>query len=103
MSEFNNFHNKNADISTKNIILGGDFNLFCDSLIETEDGNPILEKRSLAKMTEMLENCDLCDIWRIRNTKTKHFTIRQKNCSGLIQRRLDYFFISNIAKVCETY
>ena len=38
-------------------------------------------------MVELLENFDLCDIWRI--------TFRQNHFSGYIQRRLDYFFVSN--------
>ena len=41
----------------------------------------------------------MCDIWRIRNPKTKRFTFRQKHVSGLIQRRLDYFYISNSMQV----
>ena len=72
------------------------FQLIFDSLTETEGGNPILKKRSLTKIIKILQNYDLCDIWRIRNLKTKRFTFRQKHFSGLIQRRLDYFFISNI-------
>ena len=40
-----------------------------------------------------------CDIWRIRNPKTKTFTFRQKHLSGLIQRRLDYFYISHSMQV----
>ena len=31
--------------------------------------------------------------------KTKRFTFRQKHVSGLIQRRLDYFYISNSMQV----
>ena len=34
---------------------------------------------------------DLSDIRRIRNRK---YTFRQKHLSGIIQRRLDYIFIS---------
>ena len=36
---------------------------------------------------------DLVDIWRIRNPTDTRFTWRQK--SPLIQRRLDYWLISN--------
>ena len=39
---------------------------------------------------------NLCDIWRIRNPKIKRFTFRQQHISGFIQRRLDYFFLSNL-------
>ena len=41
----------------------------------------------------------MCDIWRIRNPKTKRYTFRQKHVSGLIQRRLDYFYISTSMQV----
>ena len=54
------------------------------------------KKRSLAKIIEILENCDLCNVWRIKNTKTKRFTFIQKHFSRLIRSRLDNFFISNI-------
>ena len=36
---------------------------------------------------------ELCDIWRIRNVNTTRYTWRSFN--PLIQRRLDYFLISN--------
>ena len=38
-------------------------------------------------------NYDLVDIWRIRNPDIKKFTWRQK--SPIIQRRLDYWLISD--------
>ena len=41
----------------------------------------------------------MCDIWRIRNPKTKRCTFRQEHVSTLIQRRLDYFYISNSMQV----
>ena len=79
-------------------VLWGYFNLIFDSLTEVEGGNPVLKKRSLAKIIEKLENYDLCDIWRIRNPKTKCFPFRQ--ISGLIQRCFHYFLISNIFQEC---
>ena len=36
------------------------------------------------------------DSWRIRNPNTKRYTFHQQHSSGYIQRRLDYFFISNV-------
>lgn len=42
-------------------------------------------------------NYDIVDIWRIRNPDRKKFTWRQK--SPIIQRRLDYWFISDSSKV----
>ena len=37
----------------------------------------------------------MCDIWKIKKPKPKRYTFRQKHVSGLIQRRLDYFYISD--------
>ena len=70
----------------KNIILGGDFNMHFDSKLETKSGKPVLKKQSIAKMVELLENFDLCDIWHIRNLKKRRFTFRQNHFSGYIQR-----------------
>ena len=79
----------------KQIILAGDFNLFLDTTLEAEGGSPCLKKKSVAKLIKIKEHFDLCDIWRLRNPDVKQFTFRQKHASGFIQRRLDYFFISN--------
>ena len=42
-----------------------------------------------------MEEYDLCDIWRVKNPLEKSFTFRQNHFSGIINRRLDYIFISN--------
>ena len=47
---------------------------------------------------QIKEKFDLRDIWRIRNPKKKRYTFRQQHSSGYIQRRLDYFFISNVSQ-----
>ena len=62
----------------------GNFNLFFDSKLDAQGGNPIIKKKSLVKLIELKENYDLCDIWRVRNTKSKRFTFTQKHCSGFI-------------------
>ena len=46
-------------------------------------------------MIELIESFELCDIWRIRNPTEKRFTFCQNHISGYIQRRLDYFFVSD--------
>ena len=58
--------------------MAGDFNLFFDSKLDAQGGNPTIKKKSLAKLIELKENYDLCDIWRVRNTKSKRFTFTQK-------------------------
>ena len=75
--------------------MAGDFNLLFDSKLDAQGGNPTMKKKSLAKLIELKESYDLCDIWRVRNMKSRQFTFTQQHSSGFIQRRLDYIFISN--------
>ena len=88
---------KAIDINeTTNILLAaGDFNVFFNTNLECCGGNPSFKQKSVAKQIEIIETFNLCNIWRIINPKTKSFTFRQQHCSGFIQRRLDYIFISN--------
>ena len=69
--------------------------MFFDSKLETKGGKPSLKQKSVAKLLELKEEYDLCDIWRIRNPTKKLYTFRQNHSSGIINRRLDYIFISN--------
>ena len=48
---------------------------------------------SLAKFESIKQKLDLCNVWRIRNPNSRRFTYRSK--SPFLQRRLDYFFISD--------
>ena len=83
------------EISNKQIVFGGDFNLILDCKLETNDGYPVLKKKSLANLIEINESLNLYDIWRIRKPPKKHYTFHQNQASGFIQRWLDYFIISN--------
>ena len=47
------------NISAKQIILGGVFHRYFDSLLESQGANPIL---SIAKMIELKNNFELCNI-----------------------------------------
>ena len=80
------------DLSEKNSIFAGDFNLLFDQKLESGGGNPILKKLALSKLIELKKSLNVCDIWRIRNPKSKAFTFRQRHFSGILQRRLDYLF-----------
>ena len=52
---------------TKEIIVGGDFDLFLDAELDAKGGRPTLKKRSVAKLTSVIEHFTLVDIWRVRN------------------------------------
>ena len=87
------------DFSNKHIVLAGDLNFFFDTSLDSYEGKPTLKNKSIAKFIELKEKSDLCDIWRIRNPETKRYIFRQKPVSGLIQRCLVYFYISNSMQV----
>ena len=66
------------DLYDKHIVSAGDFNFLFDTSLDSHGGKPTLKKKSIAKFIEIKEKFDLCDIWRIRNPKTKIFTFCQK-------------------------
>ena len=85
-----------CDVSPlKQLVMAGVFNLFFNSKLEAQGGNSTLKKNSSAKLIEFKGIYDLCDIWRVRNTKSKEFTFTQKHSSGCIQHRPHHILISN--------
>ena len=46
--------NSIPNIINKNVILGSDSNLFFNTSLETQGGNPNLKKKSLAKLNEIV-------------------------------------------------
>ena len=88
MKDFEDFHDKK-------VIFAGDFNLIFDKTLDSAGGSPLLKKHSLSEIIKLNETFNLCDIWRVRNPRKKLFTFRQKHFTGIIQRRLDYIFVSN--------
>jgi len=53
-------------------------------------------KESVKLLQDICLNYDLIDIWRIRNPDSKSYTWRQKK--PLIQRRLDFWLISDLCQ-----
>ena len=72
------------DIQNKSVVLGGDFNVILNPSLDSEGGKPVIKKRAIAKLIQITENLDLCDIWRIRNPKRRRFTFRQHHSTGFI-------------------
>ena len=54
-----------------NLLLAGDFNVFFYSNLECYGGILSFNQKSVAKLTELIQTFNLCDIWRIKNPKTK--------------------------------
>ena len=83
------------------IIWGGDFNFVRNLDMETFGGNPKLKIGSVEQLQIILQEFDLCDIWRIRNPDVKRFTWRgygqgrASNPNQMLHRRLDFLYISD--------
>ena len=77
------------------VVIGGDFNVTFDSSLDCLGGSPT-QKESVKVLEEICLDMDLVDIWRIRNPDKRLFTWRQTK--PLIQRRLDFWLISDICQ-----
>ena len=53
-----------------NLLLAGDFNVFFNTNLECSGINPSFKQKSVAKVIEIIETFNLCDVWRIRNPKS---------------------------------
>ena len=82
-----------SDILEHDIIMGGDWNFILDKKLDAYGGNPLLKLSSIAEITKIIEQYDLCDIFRVRFPENKRFSFRQSTPRRL--RRLDFFLISN--------
>ena len=95
LSEINNIIDKIGIEINTSIIWGGgggDFNLYFDTFLDADGGNPKLKINSLSRLISMMEENELSDIFRIRYPDSRQFTWRCKN--PLKQRRLiTYLFL----------
>ena len=73
------------DIQNKSVVLGGDFNVILNPPLDSEGDKPVIKKRTIAKLIQITENLDLCDIWSICNPKRRRFTFRQHHSTGFIK------------------
>ena len=77
------------------VMMGGDFNVIFNPLLDRKGGHFIESSKYRAilnKIDDIINEHQLCDIYRIKNPLHKRFTWRQKN--PLIQSRLDVWLIN---------
>ena len=75
-----------------NYVWGGDYN--CPlSKIDVDKMHIRLKTKSINVLKQIMETYNLLDIWRVRNPSIKSYTYR--SLQPLVQRRLDYFLISD--------
>ena len=81
--------------SEKNIIIGGDFNIIFNPQMDRKGGNfqySRLYTEIINKLDDLINDLNLCDIWRRMNPDLKRYTWRQRNPQ--IHSRLDIWLIS---------
>ena len=66
------------------IIFAGNFNLFFNSKLESDEGNSVYKNRFVTKLIESKDKYTLTDIWRIRNPYIKGYNFKQNDFSGFI-------------------
>ena len=90
-----------ARADTNNMVIGGDFNVHLEKIDKKGSRDRI--KKSKQNITNIMNNCNLIDIWREKHKSTKQFTWENKTVG--VMTRLDYFLISNIlrneVKACD--
>ena len=92
---FEKVHNILTEYNDTNLIFGGDLNVHL-SPYDVEE-NKFKETSVSAKISEMMEEFCLIDIWRKQNPRVRNFTWRRLN--PLTQSRLDYIFVSAACQV----
>ena len=82
------------DFMDQNIIIGGDFNVCLDPMLDKKGGKIEQPSRYSKEILSLNENFNLVDIWRILNPEDRKFTWRGMTRNGLVQSRLDFWLIS---------
>ena len=79
-----------------NLILGGDFNVIFDPSMDRKGGNFQMTNSYLQVndiLDDIIDNNNLCDVWRVKHPNNKVFTWRQRRPE--IHSRLDIWLISD--------
>ena len=85
----------------RNIIIGGDFNLIFNKLMDRKGGNfseTNIYRETIDIIDQLISQHNLVDIWRLLNPSTKRYTWRQRNPA--IHSRLDIWLISDHLTDC---
>ena len=82
---------KNND---KNILIGGDFNTVLNPLLDKRNGNSNYHSKIRKILNDIINSCELNDVWRILNPEKKLFSWFS-NTKPRVCSRIDYYLASN--------
>ena len=75
------------------IIIGGDFNLVQDVVVDKSGGRPTTNQNAQDVLKQKQNEFDLIDIRRLMHPTSSQYTWRRR--SPVIKCRLDYFLVSS--------
>ena len=78
----------------KTIIMSGDFNTYINPMLDKKGGSDEPQTQYSEQLGNLLDELDLYDSYRAEHPNTKCFTWRNRGRAGLVQSRLDMFFVS---------
>jgi exonuclease III len=74
-------------------ILCGDLNSYLNSMQDKFKCTKVKQTPMVNKIIAIMEEHELCDIWRVLNPETMRYTWRSHSTKGIAQSRLDYFIM----------
>ena len=85
--------NNIENLPNDNRIIGGDFNLVLDKLVDKSGGRMITHEKCTEVVLAWMQETDLLDIWRHQHPLDQKYTWLKRR-PQLIQCRLDFFLVS---------
>ena len=75
-------------------IICGDYNAVLDNQLDIISGRKHSDAL-VESFNDLVDECELYDVWRIFNVNNKEYTWSKRSNSGFIARRLDYILVNN--------
>ena len=75
--------------------MGGDFNVCLNQNLDKKGGTVETVSNYCKNLKHLIDEYMLVDIWRHRNKAVSQYTRRERSRNGIVQSRLDYWFVSN--------
>jgi hypothetical protein len=73
------------------MIWAGDMNMYIDPILDKYRANNQEPTETVKRIKLLLEECNMCDMWRLLNPTETRYTWRQSTAHGFAQSRLDYW------------
>lgn len=79
------------DISSTNLIIGGDFNLVLDTYLDRSSTQRVEPSKACNLLKSYIENMNVSDVWRISNATGREYSFHSKVHN--VYTRIDFFLV----------